>query len=165
MDDDKVVELRPKKKEQPLTAKQLGFIKSILSDENLSQAEAYRRNYSTANMSDSTVWEAASRLFANSKVSTRIKAGRAKQADMATHSGASLRGTLEKELMKIVMAADEDGNPAEPQAIRLKAMDMIGRSAKSAFFLERSTDIPADSLTEEEITAQLQAKLDKAFGT
>jgi phage terminase small subunit len=38
----------------------------------ISQAEAYRRVYSTSGMADKTVWENASRLAADSKVSARI---------------------------------------------------------------------------------------------
>ena len=38
----------------------------------ISQAEAYRRVYSTSGMDDKTVWENASRLAADSKVSARI---------------------------------------------------------------------------------------------
>ena len=164
MSDDKVVELRPRKKVKSLTSKQTAFVKAILSNENLTQSEAYRRAYSTENMSDNSVWEEASRLFAHPKVSSRIKEGRARQEANALHSGASLRGVLEKELMKIVTAADDKGNPTEPQAIRLKAMDMIGRSAKSQYFLDRSEVTTVENLTEKEVTEQLEAKLAKAFG-
>lgn len=39
----------------------------------MSQSDAYRSAYSTKNMSDKTVWESASRLMSDSKVSTRLK--------------------------------------------------------------------------------------------
>ena len=164
MSDDKVVDLRPRKKVKPLTGKQEAFVRAILSDENLSQAEAYRRAYDAGNMSDHVVWNEASKLFMHRVVSMRIKDGRAKQEANALHSGASLRGVLEKELMKIITAADDKGNPAEPQVIRLKAMDMIGRSAKSQYFLDRSEVTTVENLTEKEVTEQLEAKLAKAFG-
>ena len=54
-----------------LTAKQEEFAKAIV--EGMNQADAYRSAYSCKNMSDKTIWEAASRLTADSKVSARIK--------------------------------------------------------------------------------------------
>ena len=103
------------------------------------------------------------RLFANPKVSSRIKEGRARQEANALHSGASLRGVLEKELMKIITAADDDGTLVEPQPIRLKAMDMLGRFEKVGAYLDRSETTTVENLTEAEVTAQLEAKLSKAF--
>jgi hypothetical protein len=164
MSDDKVVDLRPKQKVRPLTAKQLGFVRSILSDDNLSQAQAYRDNYDASNMKDHVVWKEANRLFQNPAVSRLIKEGRARQADIALHSGASLRGVLEKELMKIITAADDDGNATKPDAIRLKAMDQLSRFEKVGAYLDRSETTTVESLTEQEVREQLEAKLSKAFG-
>jgi phage terminase small subunit len=39
----------------------------------MNQAEAYRAAYSAKKMSDKTVWEAASRLMADSKVTARVQ--------------------------------------------------------------------------------------------
>ena len=63
-----------------LTAKQELFVNKII--EGMSQADAYRAAYSTKNMSDKTIHEAASRLVSDSKVSARL---------------AELRGQLTKE--------------------------------------------------------------------
>lgn len=54
-----------------LTPKQELFVQKII--EGMSQADAYRSAYSCKNMSDKTVWESASRLMADSKVSARVK--------------------------------------------------------------------------------------------
>lgn len=54
-----------------LTPKQEVFVQKII--EGLSQADAYRAAYSTKNMSDKTIHEAASRLMSDSKVSARVK--------------------------------------------------------------------------------------------
>lgn len=54
-----------------LTPKQEAFVQKII--EGYSQADAYRSAYSCKNMSDKTVWESASRLMADSKVSARVK--------------------------------------------------------------------------------------------
>ena len=53
-----------------LTAKQEKFVQNII--QGMSQADAYRSAYSTKNMSDKTIHEAASRLVADSKVSARL---------------------------------------------------------------------------------------------
>lgn len=54
-----------------LTAKQEEFVQGIIK--GLSQADAYRAAYSSKNMSDKTIHEAASRLMSDSKIATRIK--------------------------------------------------------------------------------------------
>ena len=53
-----------------LTEKQEKFVRSLV--EGMTQADAYRSAYSTKNMSDKTIHEAASRLVADSKVSARL---------------------------------------------------------------------------------------------
>lgn len=53
-----------------LTAKQEAFVQNII--QGMSQADAYRSAYPKQQMSDKTVWEAASRLMKNDKVLARI---------------------------------------------------------------------------------------------
>ena len=164
MSDDKVVDLRPRKKVRPLTSKQEGFIKSILSGDNLSQSQAYRDNYDATGMTDNSIHCEASKLFSNPRISQRIKEGRVRQADNALHSGASIRGTLEKELMKIITAVDADGNPEKSDMVRLKAIDSLGRFEKVGAYLHRSETTTVENLSEKEVREQLEAKLAKAFG-
>ena len=60
------------KNEHGLTQQQEKFAQGVAS--GLSQADAYRAAYpKSANWKDETVWQAASRLMANSKVSARVK--------------------------------------------------------------------------------------------
>ena len=54
-----------------LTAKQEEFVQGIIK--GLSQADAYRAAYSSKNMSDKTIHEAASRLMNDSKITARVK--------------------------------------------------------------------------------------------
>ena len=54
-----------------LTEKQELFVRKIIEGET--QADAYRAAYSTAKMSDKTVWEKASRLMADDKVRARVQ--------------------------------------------------------------------------------------------
>lgn len=53
-----------------LTAKQELFVRKVIEGNSL--ANAYRSAYSTKNMSDKTIHEAASRLASDSKVSARL---------------------------------------------------------------------------------------------
>ena len=53
-----------------LTAKQEGFAQSIA--DGMSQADAYRANYSADKMADKTVWVKASELMADGKVAGRV---------------------------------------------------------------------------------------------
>jgi phage terminase small subunit len=55
-----------------LPTKQEKFARLIA--EGNSQADAYRGAYNAKNMTDKTIWEAASRLMADSKVSARVEA-------------------------------------------------------------------------------------------
>ena len=54
-----------------LTAKQEQFVKNII--DGMSQADAYRNAYDTSRMQDKTVWEKASALMKNDKVTARLK--------------------------------------------------------------------------------------------
>lgn len=54
-----------------LTAKQEQFVKNII--DGMSQADAYRSAYDTQRMKDKTVWEKASALMKNDKVTARLK--------------------------------------------------------------------------------------------
>ena len=139
-----------------LTGKQEAFVRGVLADMN--HTEAYRAaGYATARMAPKTVWAAASRIAANSKVSAKIEAGRKAQEVSAAHSGASLRLHIEKSLLDL-------SENAVNEAARIRALELLGKSEKVGFFLDRSTDVPADSLTPEELETQLADKLKRAFG-
>jgi hypothetical protein len=139
-----------------LSAKQEGFVKSIVVD-GCDNVTAYERNYSTKNMSRKTMYEEGCRLFANPKVAAKI-AELKRRVDTATvHSAASLRLHIEKGLFDLTEKADTD------QA-RLRAYELLGKSEKVGFFLDRSTDIPTETLTEEQVLEQLEEKLKAAFG-
>ena len=53
-----------------LTANQEAFVQNIIK--GMSQADAYRSAYPNQRMSDKTIWESASKLMANPKVTTRL---------------------------------------------------------------------------------------------
>ena len=137
-----------------LTGKQSAFVQAVLKGAN--QSDAYRLAYNAENMRDSTIWNEASKLFANPKVSARIKAGQRRQEAAAVHSGLSLRQHVERELYALSTKADTD------QA-RLRALELLGKTEKCGIFLERTADV-ADDRSPEEILAELEEKLRSAFG-
>lgn len=98
-----------------LTAKQELFVRKII--EGNSQANAYRSAYSTKNMSDKTIHEAASRLVADSKVSARLKELRDK---IATDSVMSAQERLEW-LTRLIK------NEEEGTSDKLKAIDIMNK--------------------------------------
>jgi phage terminase small subunit len=137
-----------------LTGKQSGFVQAILKGAN--QSDAYREAYNAENMSASTIWNEASKLFANPKVSARIKAGQARQEEVAVHSGAALRLHVEKELFDLTTKAETD------QA-RLRALELLGKLDKVGAFTERVEQVGHDA-SPEDLQSELEAKLQKAFG-
>lgn len=138
-----------------LTSKQEAFVQNILKGMN--QSDAYRNAGYSARLTPKQTWENASKLFALPKVSQRIMAGRKAQERSAVHSGASLRATLIRRLEKMTTEADTHAN-------RIRAMEVLGKTEHVALFLDRSTDVPSETLTPEEVQEQLEDKLKQAFG-
>jgi hypothetical protein len=137
-----------------LTARQQGFVNSILAGED--QVTAYEQNYSTSGMARKTMYEAASRLFSNSKVSARITRGQRRLEEAALHSALSLRQHIEKKLFFLTENADTDAN-------RLKALDLLGRTEKVGMFVERRAEV-ADEQTAEQVEAELAGLLGRYLG-
>jgi phage terminase small subunit len=137
-----------------LTGKQSAFVQAILKGAN--QSDAYRAAYNAENMSASTVWNEASKLFANPKVAARITAGQARQEEVAVHSGAALRLHVEKELFDLTTKAETD------QA-RLRALELLGKLEKVGAFTERVEQVASDA-SPEEVRVELEERLKKAFG-
>ena len=138
-----------------LTAYQLKFVQNILSGMN--QTDAYRgAGYDTSRSSDKTVHELASRLFANDKISSRIKAGQARQENAALLSGLATRQHIQRTLYGLTTDGEND-------AAKLKACDLLGRLTDVAAFTERVEQV-TDNRTPEELTKELETRLREAFG-
>ena len=98
-----------------LTAKQEQFVQNIL--QGMSQAEAYRAAYPKNKMSDKTVWEAASRLMANSKVTARLEELR---RELATPAIMSAQKRMEW-LTGVIQSDEESTND------KMKAIDILNK--------------------------------------
>ena len=98
-----------------LTAKQELFVQKVL--EGMSQADAYRSAYSCARMSDKTIWENASRLMADSKVTARLTELR---NELAKPSIMSAQERLEW-LTKLIQSEEESTTD------KLRAADIMNK--------------------------------------
>ena len=98
-----------------LTAKQEQFAKGIA--EGMTQADAYRSAYNTSKMSDKTIWENASRLMSDSKVTARLKELR----DM------SAKPTIMTAQKRKEWLTDVINDPNVDINARLKASDQLNR--------------------------------------
>lgn len=98
-----------------LTANQENFVKNIM--EGMNQADAYRAAYPKQNMADKTVWEAASRLMANSKVQARLAELR---NELIKPSIMTAQQRLEW-LSRLIDGESEDTNA------KLKAIDIMNK--------------------------------------
>lgn len=98
-----------------LTEKQERFVQNIL--QGMSQADAYRSAYPKQKMSDKTVWEAASRLMKNSKVTARLSELR---KELASPVIMSAQKRLEW-LTDLINNAEEGTNE------KLKAIDIMNK--------------------------------------
>lgn len=97
-----------------LTANQEQFVQNII--EGMNQADAYRSAYPKQRMSDKTIYEAASRLMANSKIVARLSELRRELAQPSIMTAQERLKWL-TELIK----SEEDTNA------KLKAIDIMNK--------------------------------------
>ena len=98
-----------------LTPKQEKFAQSIALEE-MNQSDAYRSAYSCAKMSDKTVWENASRLMADSKVTARIA-----ELRQETITPKVMSAQKRREKLTDIAENSEDPNVA------MKAIDLLNK--------------------------------------
>ena len=98
-----------------LTAKQEEFAKRIA--EGMNQSDAYRSAYNTSRMTDKSVWEKASELAKDVKVTARVRELR----DMAAKSTIMTAQRRKEWLTEVINNEDIDINA------RLKASDQLNR--------------------------------------
>lgn len=148
------------KGEDKLTNNQRHF-KNLMLKGAKSQSAAYREAYNAENMSDRAISTEASRLMDHPIISRLLDAGYAAQEVSATRSAASLRSLLEEKLLGIIEKVDDKSNDTN----KMRAIELLGKSQKVGYFLERSTDIPTETMTQEELETEIAARLEKAFAS
>ena len=98
-----------------LTPKHEKFAQCIALEE-MSQSDAYRTAYSCAKMSDKTIWENASRLMADSKVTARIT-----ELRQETITPKVMSAQKRREKLTDIAENSEDPNVA------MKAIDLLNK--------------------------------------
>lgn len=96
-----------------LTAKQEKFVKNII--DGMSQADAYRNSYDASRMTDKSVWEKASALMNNVKVTARLTELR---EQIANESIMSAKKRAER--------LTEFANDGDPN-VAMKAIDLLNK--------------------------------------
>ncbi len=133
-------------KQKQLTPKQGHFARCVASGMNLS--DSYKEAYSSNNMSDKTVNEAASRLMANSMLTARVHDLNAAKDSALIAAAVSDREMVLKTFRELVFEGATD------QA-RLRAGELLGRTIG----LFTDTKAKEDKRSAAQIRTELQTKL------
>lgn len=99
---------------QKLTTQQEKFAQAIAL-EDMNQSDAYRHAYNTSKMTDKSIWEKASELASNVKVSARVQELREKAMTPKVMNAQERREKL------TLLAQSDDPNTA------MKAIDLLNK--------------------------------------
>jgi hypothetical protein len=160
------------KDENGLTARQEGFVQSVLQGKSLS--DAYRENYNCAKWKPETVWEASSRLMSDSKVAARLSSLKAKATELVLQKTALtkewvLNGLIETiaEARQAVPVLDSRGEPTgeykQNLAAAVRGYELLGKEL--AMFVDRKEirTGPLDGLSKDEL-AERAAEIANRIG-
>ena len=145
-----------------ITAKQRNYVNALLSGSATTQSEAYKMAYNVYDsegrqtMGDHAIGVEASKLMHNPKIASALKIGYDKQTASAQHSAVSARRRLDDFFI------DKMNNSAV-ESIQVRSAELYGKSETVGYFLDRSQDLTADELSEQEVRDQLEEKLKRAF--
>lgn len=121
---------------KPLTARQELFAQGVAS--GLDQSAAYRKAYpSSLKWKAETVHECASKLAANPKVSTRIKALQALSADVAVLDGAEIM----REIKRIAMSDIGGIIGPDGKVLMPNELDPATRAAVASFEMDKDGQV------------------------
>lgn len=117
------------KDERRLTEKQEKFCHFYL-DTDGNASEAYRMSYDASNMQPNSVWNAASLMLDNPKVTQRIEEIRAERAEASKIE----RNKVERVLMDIVTADPNDLYTVDPKTgkIKMKTPSQLPKRMRNA---------------------------------
>lgn len=135
-----------------MTYKQEMFCRGVA--DGLTQTEAYKRaGYSQA-QTDKSIHENASRLMADAKIQSRIKALAKARDEVKQHDPREVRAEVLQTLRSIL------ADPQARHADRMKAAELLGRWGEVSLFNDVST-VKVESTSPEDAMAQLREKLAK----
>jgi hypothetical protein len=138
-----------------LTNKQRAFVKAMLAGA-ASQSAAYREAYDADNMSAKAICTEAGLLMQHPVIAKALEAGFAARDAHTLHSAASRRAYISENLLELTGKTFSD-------ATRLRALEMMGKSAETAYFSDKIEITNIDGMTEEQVTKELEQQLKAAF--
>lgn len=120
-----------------LTAKQSMFCDKVA--EGLCLSDAYRAAYDAAGMADKTIHEEACRLFADPKVSARMKQISQEKADQLRMLAASDAAAAVEVFRKMMLTADTDASKIRAAELLAKASGVFTDKVEVTDKTDRST--------------------------
>ncbi len=137
---------------QRLSAKQESFARRVASG-TCTLSDAYRASYDAQRMACKTVWQAASRLMANSKVAARVaELSKAQEAEYL-HDGASLRAF-------VVNGLQIEATQASSPGARVRALELLGKLTEVGAFADQRIDITPRK-SEQQIEQEIRELLER----
>ena len=150
----RLVKGQEKGKDRALTAKQSKFCESIVGmneDEPLTIVDAYRKHYSTDNMSIDAQYVESSRLYNSPKISLRIQQLR---DELEKRNIARNQSRKERVIFNLESLAYDKTNTGHT---RVKSLELLGRMAGVDLF--RDNHVIEDNRNAQDIKAELEKKI------
>jgi hypothetical protein len=141
---------RSAKKPNGLTDKQDLFVQYITQGH--SQADAYRKAYNTENMTDASIYNASWELMRHPKVSERIIQINNWIDEKQRMHAVGMVGFVQEKLLELATS------DKSPDHVRVKSLELLGRSAGMFTDKKEIKTISDDSLPE--LEAKLRQRMD-----
>ena len=145
--DGKVIGAEGWKRERPLTLQQQAFCRGVIEGKSLRQS--YRDAYPGAQASDQSISASAARLMKDERISRLIQEAWEETQEALADDTAATRRYVMRQLVALSKQANQEGS-------RLKALELLGRSAGMWRDQQQSTERP---LTAAELKAALSGHL------
>jgi len=145
--DGKVIGAEGWKRERPLTLQQQAFCRGVIEGKSLRQS--YRDAYPGAQASDQSISASAARLMKDERISRLIQEAWEETQEALADDTAATRRYVMRQLVALSKQASQEGS-------RLKALELLGRSAGMWRDQQQSTERP---LTAAELKAALSGHL------
>ena len=138
-----------------LTDKQEAFCQAIMAGATF--ADGYRAAYCADGMVPNSIWNAASRLAADAKVRGRLEQlAEQKEAERRILALSRADWVIEKITQQVM-------DPATPPAVKIRALELLGKTI--GLFTDRVETTDVTERSADELEAQIRARLAQIGGT
>jgi hypothetical protein len=145
--DGQVVGTAEWKRQRPLTAQQQAFTQGVIQGKSLRQA--YRDAYPNAQANDQSISATAARLMKDERITKLVREAWEETQEALTDDPQAMRRHVVRQLVALSKTAAQEGS-------RLKALELLGRSAGMFRDVQQAADKP---LTAAELKAALSGHL------